>query len=1182
VKKKITFFWVVIILSLLNSASCLLAGTAVIMDSTHHNGALTATSTGFWSSTANANPSGWTLVTPDFYTTAVGWVQAGSTAQAVNNTGEIVQAGRIFTVSTDLGGGNGTDATVCVYATQNSDGTGTKVELASVHRVGQATDGYNLFNVVGSPGSPAPASTAGYYVQVSIGGPYVDHYISGYYDNIVVTTDYNGVDPAFNGIDFWANDRVHLPDYNASSNIILNPSFEAGFRYWGYLCYAQSMIPLQYTNFHDIDPNVAHSGSQSLRLKAISLRDPLGVGCFPIPVNPGTTYVLSFYAKGSLASNLKLNLWARGRNTYFLPGTLVPFNVTNEWQRYSISFSQAERFISLYFDAQSTSSSIEGNVWLDDVQLEVGTTPTNYTQAPVSAQLTSAARGNFLEFGQQPDFNMVVKTNPNTSGTFSLSVEDFFFNNVFSENYQFTTDSAGKSIIPLDKLSNAIYANGLRGVYIVTGVFNVNGITRPYTDYFRFSVMDFLSNTHKNKNMFNLTYVYSLQSGGAEMDRFLTRERALGFGSMTYDFGKFANDFSYVWDSERTQKIIDYGFAPMGRPVLKLHDGVNGEISEANGLYKMINVKTRTSPSDMTLADFASICTIKAQKRSFNPIWWFTGESNPGCEPLESTPDAFAKFLIATNQGCKAGNPQAKVLIEGGPWKLDAESTGWVERYIQDTKRINPSVQFDGAAAHHYRNFPETPDLDTDIAYFLAMLDRNGCSNWPFYINEGGNYCPFDIPEESISPYVVQSGNSWYMGPVSYHSGRSERIVPAFSARNWIIGLKYQNRVACMEDFMTPSRYTDVDFTSRFYEKVPNTLGRILGNASFVNDIVFAPYCKGYLFRDDLTNVPIAVIWGYKEAVDRWQEDAPKYTFDFSNMNVKFIDLMENEVQYPTDCDGRTIIPLSPFPIFIKGQPGTESQLTDAIHNYSNGLGTPYAVMGASLHNGSLSASSYGFWNTTPAAIPEGWVQTHSSLYTTASMFVQSSGGGIATNNTGEVVSANHKYTVSARLGGPTGTTATVKVYATQNVDGTGNKVELVQVSRAGNSSDVYSLFVVANTGTSVSSSLAGYFVQVVLATDGYYDDIVVYSQPDETLLPACCGDADHPYPVGDLNFDCYVNWYDLWTFGEQWLDVCAGPNWCMGADISHDSNVKLNDFATFAGHWLDCTDPQMPCGYNP
>jgi len=48
---------------------------------------------------------------------------------------------------------------------------------------------------------------------------------------------------------------------------------------------------------------------------------------------------------------------------------------------------------------------------------------------------------------------------------------------------------------------------------------------------------------------------------------------------------------------------------------------------------------------------------------------------------------------------------------------------------------------------------------------------------------------------------------------------------------------------------------------------------------------------------------------------------------------------------------------------------------------------------------------------------------------------------------------------------------------------------------------------------------------------------------------PPQCGDANHPHPMGDLNQDCYVNW---------------------------------EDFTLFAEHWLECTDPDPPCNYNP
>ena len=179
------------------AASLLLIGSVcqatIIMDATHHNGDFEAGTAGFWHYTPSAVPYGWTYVAGYPYTTATRFIQVGSTGDGVNNTGELVGAGNAFTVQADLGGGTGVDAWVRVYATQNNDGTGTKVLLASVNRIGLATDGtYAMYTTLGTQGTPAAAGLAGYFVQVRIGGPWEDfhHYISGNYDNIVVTSEY--------------------------------------------------------------------------------------------------------------------------------------------------------------------------------------------------------------------------------------------------------------------------------------------------------------------------------------------------------------------------------------------------------------------------------------------------------------------------------------------------------------------------------------------------------------------------------------------------------------------------------------------------------------------------------------------------------------------------------------------------------------------------------------------------------------------------------------------------------------------------------------------------------------------------------------------------------------------------------------------------------------------------------
>ena len=53
----------------------------------------------------------------------------------------------------------------------------------------------------------------------------------------------------------------------------------------------------------------------------------------------------------------------------------------------------------------------------------------------------------------------------------------------------------------------------------------------------------------------------------------------------------------------------------------------------------------------------------------------------------------------------------------------------------------------------------------------------------------------------------------------------------------------------------------------------------------------------------------------------------------------------------------------------------------------------------------------------------------------------------------------------------------------------------------------------------------------------------------------SCCGDYKHPYPVGDLNQDCRVNFVDFTILAQNWL---VGTDW--------------NDLSDLADNWLKCT----------
>ncbi|MBN2514090.1 MAG: hypothetical protein JXB18_14220 [Sedimentisphaerales bacterium] len=81
----------------------------------------------------------------------------------------------------------------------------------------------------------------------------------------------------------------------------------------------------------------------------------------------------------------------------------------------------------------------------------------------------------------------------------------------------------------------------------------------------------------------------------------------------------------------------------------------------------------------------------------------------------------------------------------------------------------------------------------------------------------------------------------------------------------------------------------------------------------------------------------------------------------------------------------------------------------------------------------------------------------------------------------------------------------------------------------------------------------------------------------------AVCGDIGHPYPVGDLNQDCYVLIDDIVLLASYWLaDWCSEPDWCDRTEISHDGIVNLEDFAAISFNWLSCTNPLAPCNFAP
>lgn len=164
------------------------------------------------------------------------------------------------------------------------------------------------------------------------------------------------------------------------------------------------------------------------------------------------------------------------------------------------------------------------------------------------------------------------------------------------------------------------------------------------------------------------------------------------------------------------------------------------------------------------------------------------------------------------------------------------------------------------------------------------------------------------------------------------------------------------------------------------------------------------------------------------------------------------------------------------------------------------GAANAAVIMDATTHNGSFIDRPVGtYWNNA-ANNPSGWLKSGSYVYNGA-LFLQAYAETEIYNNTGELVTPGHEYTLSADLGDRELAKIDVYVRATQNADGTGASSDLAHVSRTGTDQSSFALYTVTDTGAAASGALAGYYLQVKVITDAnssgqtyFFNNLVVSS----------------------------------------------------------------------------------------
>ncbi len=732
--------------------------------------------------------------------------------------------------------------------------------------------------------------------------------------------------------DVWALDRYSLPDQRGK-NLIQNSSFEQGLRYLKFHHRGRQNFAIFDNKPVFISDKEAKFGRYSLAVH--STPDGLlsqRIGTQAIIMKPGT-YTVSFYAKTDAPDKQTLTVQVMD------PGSIwnaakwpaVKAQLTGEWKRYTLTHTWKSQVAApLIFSAVS---SVPATCYIDGVQYEAGESATDYVPPVAEGALLTSAADNFVEYGQKVDARLDITAAPGTSGTAAVKVRDFFDTVKYAKNCKFTADQNGKAEIrlPLDNLP--------RGIFIVETDYTVGGEKRYEIQ--RFSIMSSLDNTHKHKNMFVDTYVDPHFPSQIYRD-VLERYKKLGYGARA----GFANN-----SQELADLAAKYGIESS---VCRIAHGAKN--SKGRSAYIARNVEYYLIPG-MTRANSMLVEMLERKGphsaeflRQVEDAAAEVVKNSPGvsgwyflCEPEGTFPewtnptyakaDRYQDYIeleAAVLKGIRKGNPKAAAYTCPTSSISAPDRMTYYDRLFEEMGKRG--LRYDAVSAHNYRvGAPEYPvSMESEYQKLFAVMDKHGYGNVKVSTPEGMHWLPIRCRKSSfVSEYPVTSAHLSGLVPYTYDLSFAEKIHSAWRARTWLLGLKYQNRISQMNASNYGTFEMDAMLTPFAFQKIPNTLGRLLGNASFKEELNLFPNTRCYLFEDE-NKRPVAVIWCCMEEVDYGEASAPDFFFKpFAGLEL--FDLMEAEHSMPADKEGYTRLPLSPYPVFIRGEAGSAEQLAAAL-----------------------------------------------------------------------------------------------------------------------------------------------------------------------------------------------------------------------------------------------------------
>ncbi len=737
--------------------------------------------------------------------------------------------------------------------------------------------------------------------------------------------------PTRGAVDLLKADALKT-EISPSVNLVPNPYFARGLNYIG-----------GYSNYR------LWRGMKA----SLSVENPkFGEYCLKFPVRPFVMfssavisaepglYTVSMYVRSDTPGTwATLHMFNHTANKRF---GAKRFPVTKEWKRIALT-CRIPSVTALKFLFSVSSKSPEAVAYIDGLQMEKGDRATDFEASPATARLLTSAPDDFIRHGDPIHARLRLSTlKPNTSGKLTATVRDMFGEILAKKEHDFKFTSQEHPEIPLD-LDGKIPD----GVHTVQVDFDVNG--KKYTEFSRFSVMPFFKNQHKHRKMFAPDYsgqecYIDTEPGLEELIRRWTR---LGIGCNVH----------CPYPTRKLDEICrKYGFeyldsfviarsnpSPAGVNLIKrLFPGSDPQLGHSyyfSYFAESLEVLLQQRPLHGLLLDhrLSGGWTPEHRQKVVDTVASIVKKSSPraiycaGSEFASEIKDDphYIDLILACREGVKKVYPQA-LFCEGGACNMTIGNG--IREIDQMLTRLKGKMPIEIIQTHTY-----THDVYAIEQNFKALIDvvenKHGLKGMKYYFGEGMHWGPYQILDWGLES-INWDGKGWNTAtPLSYDIGWREKLGAAWFMRSWLIFMTKINQVISSSSSMYARAGTfdvDVQMRPRVCQKIPNTLSMLLGNAKdFVNDVSFAKDIKCLIWEDEQGR-PVAAVWNQAQEVDLGLKQGPWAKTDLP-ADVEIFDMMGAPRTFVKPGE----LPLSPFPVFLRGKPGEVKRYVKILSNAS-------------------------------------------------------------------------------------------------------------------------------------------------------------------------------------------------------------------------------------------------------